>query len=180
MDFTRYRYAIVFNTTGNGQEPYANTFLTSFLNDSFAWIVGGQGGIVSPTLEQFYPISNGIGSVIVSVPPGAVQLTTNANGQSSSFLLTFQRSIFTTSAPGGTGLPTPIPPQALWTINVFTIDANNAILDAGGQGVNDTSFLLSLNTTQAIQITNPFQKAGAPTLPDPASQIAGGTITNAP
>ena len=189
MDFTNYRYAIVFNTSGNGQEPYANAYLTSFLNYSFVWIVGAQSGFsVSPTLDQIFPISNGLGEIGVSVPPALVQLTTNSNGQNNQFTLQFQRSLFYTATPTATptpvsATPTAVPTTAsqnIWYANVFTIDSNNNILDAGGLGSSDTSFTLPLDTTTAFDNTSPFQKAGAISTASTSAQIAGGEIQNQP
>jgi len=189
MDFTNYRYAIIFNTSGNGQEPYANAYLTSFLNYSFVWIVGAQNGLsVAPSLDQIFPITNGLGEIGVSVPPSSVQLTTNSNGQNTQFTLQFQRALFYTPVPAATATPTSSIPtavpttasQSLWNINVFTIDSNNNILDAGGLGPNDTSFTLQVDTTSAFDNTLPFKKAGAISTASTSAQIAGGEIENQP
>ncbi len=189
MNFNLYRYAIVFNTSGNGQEPFANAFTTSLLNYSFVWVVGSQGGSsVAPTLEQIYPISNGIQSTYVAVPPQAVQLILNSNGSNSEFTLQFQRALFNTIPPTAsptpttTSLPTAEPTttaQSIWNINVFTIDNNNNILDAGGLGVSDTSFSLQVDTTMNVDNALPFRKAGATAPSDPAAQIIGGEVINA-
>jgi hypothetical protein len=189
LDFANYRYAIIFNTSGNGQEPYANAYLTSFLNYSFVWIVGAQNGAsVSATLDQIFPISNGLGEIGVSVPPSSVQLNTNSNGQNTQFTLQFDRALFFTPVPTSTPTPIAVDPTAvpttasqnLWNINVFTIDANNNILDAGGLGPNDTSFTLQVDTNTANDNTLPFKKAGAITTASTSAQIAGGEIQNQP
>jgi hypothetical protein len=189
LDFNNYRYAIVFNTSGNGQEPYANAYLTSFLNYSFVWVVGAQNGLsTAPTLEEVFPITNGLGEIGVSVPPSSVQFIPNSNGQGTEFTLQFNRSLFYTATPTATptpvvALPTAVPTTAsrqTWNINVFTIDNQNNILDAGGQGTNDTSFTLQVDTSTVSDNTLPFKKAGAISTSSSSAQIAGGEIVNEP
>lgn len=193
MNFNLYRYAIVFNTSGNGQEPYANAFTTSLLNYSFVWIVGSQGGSsVAPTLEQIYPVANNLQDTYVAVPPQDVQLVLNSNGNNNEFTLQFNRSLFYTIPPTAV-TPTPASgavataqpttaSQNIWNINVFTLDGNSPpnIIDAAGLGVSDTSFSLQVDTTQNVDNAQPFNKAGSVTVSDPAAQIQGGEILNSP
>lgn len=189
LDFADYQYAIVFNTSGNGQEPYANAYLTSFLNYSFVWVVGAQNGLsAAPTLEEVFPITNGLGEIGVSVPPSSVQFIPNSNGQGTEFTLQFARALFYTVTPTATptpvvALPTAVPTtagQQTWNINVFTMNSSNQILDAGGLGPNDTSFTLQVDTTTASDNTLPFKKAGANSTASTSAQIAGGEIQNEP
>ncbi len=189
LDFEKYRYAFVFNTSGNGQQPYANAYLTSFLNYSFVWIVGAQNGFsVAPSLNQIFPINNGLGQIGLSVPSQLVQLNPNSNSQNTQFTLQFDRALFYTPVPTSSPTPAsanPIPAattsaQNIWRMNVFVIDNNNAILDAGGLGPNDTSFTLPLDVTTKFNINNPFRKAGATSTVDLSAQIVGGEIQNEP
>jgi hypothetical protein len=207
MNFNSYRYVIVFNTTGNGQEPYANAFQTGFQNYSYAWIIGAQGGIVSnpPGLIQYYLLpgtTSGLGQQTVVVPPELAQLTTNTDGGNTTFQLLFARTLFNQPNPtspspaptrtpgpspssGATAMPAPLattPAQAKWNVNFFTTDTNGIPIDAlGPNGKNDNSFSLVIDTSQFTDCTDQcFKTAGAPNVADPAAQIAGGEIINSP
>ncbi len=194
MDCANYNYAIVFNTSGNGQTPFANAYATSLLNYSFVWLIGtqnvSQGGCsVAPVLYQVFQVNNGLAKLPVAVPTSSYTFTPNSNGLGSQFTLQFQRSLFYTAAPiaspSANVTPTAAPTtasQQMWNINVFTLDANNnnAILDAGGGGPNNAVPLPSVNTAISFDNTNPFNvsvdTSGAPA----AAQIAGGEIQNTP
>lgn len=176
FDFTDYSYAIVFNTSGVGGTPYADTeFQGGFLNYSFAWFVGGAFGTVQspPVLVQYYitpgnPTQANTQQIVV--PLNLATLTLNSNGQNSQFTLIFSRALFDrppigTAAP--TATPTPVPSGAtpaptptgnscsvqytyicdLWYVNFFVVNRSGTPLDALGlNGVNDTSFSLPLPT----------------------------------
>jgi hypothetical protein len=120
FDFTDYTYAIVFNTSGNGGTPYANTqFNGGFLNYSFAWFIGGKFGTVQspPVLLQYYLTpgsTTNVGTQQIVVPLNLATLTLNSNGQNSQFTLLFSRSLFDRPAigaatPSPTPSPTPLP-----------------------------------------------------------------------
>jgi hypothetical protein len=120
FDFTDYTYAIVFNTTGNGGTPYANTqFNGGFLNYSFAWFIGGKFGTVQspPVLLQYYLTpgsTTNVGTQQIVVPLNLATLTLNSNGQNSQFTLLFSRSLLDRPAigaatPSPTPSPTPLP-----------------------------------------------------------------------
>ncbi len=104
FDFTDYTYAIVFNTSGNGGTPYANTqFNGGFLNYSFAWFVGGKFGTVQspPVLLQYYLTpgsTTNVGTQQIVVPLNLATLTLNSNGQNSQFTLLFSRSLLRSPA----------------------------------------------------------------------------------
>jgi hypothetical protein len=114
FDFTDYSYAIVFNTSGNGGTPYANTqFNGGFLNYSFAWFVGGKFGTVQspPVLLQYYLTpgsTTNVGTQQIVVPLNLATLTLNSNGQNSQFTLLFTRSLFD-RPPIGSPTPSPVP-----------------------------------------------------------------------
>jgi len=120
FDFTDYTYAIVFNTSGNGGTPYANTqFNGGFLNYSFAWFVGGKFGTVQspPVLLQYYLTpgsTTNVGTQQIVVPLNLATLTLNSNGQNSQFTLLFSRTLFDrppigSPTPSPTATPTALP-----------------------------------------------------------------------
>ena len=118
FDFTDYTYAIVFNTSGQGGTPYANTqFNGGFLNYSFAWFVGGKFGTVQspPVLLQYYLTpgsTTNVGTQQIVVPLNLATLTLNSNGQNTQFTLLFSRTLFDRppiGSPTPTAVPTPTP-----------------------------------------------------------------------
>ncbi|MEO6914086.1 MAG: hypothetical protein ABI182_08720 [Candidatus Baltobacteraceae bacterium] len=119
MDFTNIRYVIVFNTSGNGIEPYTNGYLNNFANFSFAFAIGGSGvSLPTPTLfEYLKPQGAGGGTATqqIQIPysPQQVQLITNSDGQNQEFTLRFSRALFlflqATPAPSASMSPSPSP-----------------------------------------------------------------------
>ena len=120
FDFTNYSYAVVFNTSGVGGTPYANTqFQGGFLNYSFGWFVGGAFGTVQspPVLLQYYLTpgsTTNVGTQAIVVPLSFATLTLNSNGQNTEFTLLFVRSLLdrppigqATPSPGVTPTPGP-------------------------------------------------------------------------
>ena len=113
FDFSNYSYAIVFNTSGQGGTPYANTFLAGFSNYSFGWFVGGAYGTVQspPVLVQYYLTPGStttVGTQQIVVPLQQATLTLNSNGQNSEFTLLFTRTLLD-RPPIGQATPTPTP-----------------------------------------------------------------------
>src|SRR5579872_5036272 len=117
FDFTNYSYAIVFNTSGVGGTPYANTqFQGGFLNYSYGWFVGGAFGTVQspPILVQYYVTPGNASQAStqqIVVPLNLATLTLNSNGQNNQFTLLFQRGLLdrppiATSGPSPTPSPT--------------------------------------------------------------------------
>jgi hypothetical protein len=112
FDFTDYTYAIVFNTSGQGGTPYANTqFNGGFLNYSFAWFIGGKFGTVQspPVLLQYYITPGSTTNVAtqnIVVPLSLATLTLNSNGQNNQFTLLFQRTLLD-RPPIGSPSPSP-------------------------------------------------------------------------
>lgn len=119
MDFTNIRYLIVFNTSGNGIEPYTNGYLNNFANFSFAFVVGGNAGTLpTPTLFAYVkPLGSGGGTATqqIQIPysPQQVQLITNTDGQNQEFTLRFSRALFlflqASPAPSASVSPSPTP-----------------------------------------------------------------------
>ena len=113
FDFNNYSYAIIFNTTGNNQTPYANTFLVGFQNYSYGWFVGGAFGTVQnpPALVQYYLTpgsTTNVGTQNIVVPISDAQLTLNSNGNNNEFTLLFSRSLLD-RPPFGQATPSPSP-----------------------------------------------------------------------
>jgi hypothetical protein len=117
LDFTNYTYAIVFNTSGVGGTPYANTqFQGGFLNYSYGWFVGGAFGTVQspPVLVQYYVTPGNASQAStqqIVVPLNLATLTLNSNGQNNQFTLLFNRGLLdrppiATSGPSPTPTPT--------------------------------------------------------------------------
>jgi len=193
FDFTNYSYAIVFNTSGAGGTPYANTqFQGGFLNYSFGWFVGGAFGTVQspPVLLQYYITpgsTTNVGTQQIVVPLSYATLTLNSNGQSTQFTLLFKRSLFdrpALSTPAPTPTPTPVPSGSTpsptgnacstqytyicdtWYVNFFVLDHNGVPLDALGlNGVSDTSFSLPLQTNSAFDYVNQLTVPAGALLP---------------
>ncbi|MDQ6826654.1 MAG: hypothetical protein M3Z14_05575, partial [Candidatus Eremiobacteraeota bacterium] len=90
MDFQNVRYFIVFNTTGNGMEPYANAIQSGYSNYSFAFAVGGSAGTIGqPQLLQYIQNPAGGQPTAISVPytTQQVALITNSDGNNREFTL---------------------------------------------------------------------------------------------
>ncbi len=204
FDFANVRYVVVFNTSGNGQTPYANGALTNYQNYSFAFVVGGTGSqAVTPALYEYVrPPNTSVPPQIVPIyyTPQQVIFIPNSNGLGTEFTIIFDRALFygvpVTPAPGSSASPSPVPStgggsvapqpttsaQALWTFNFFTTDPSGNPYDAlGVNGAQDTSFQSpQLDTTQVFDQTF-YVPAGAIAPPNPPTeQITGGEIANNP
>lgn len=116
LDLNNNRYLVVFNTTGNGQEPYANGFITGFVNYSFAFVLGGSNGLAQfPQLYEYYfpPGSQRANTYNVSLTPQQVQFTPNSNGNGTEFTFTFQRTaLLCAPVPIASPSPTATPSSA--------------------------------------------------------------------
>ena len=112
MDFNAVRYAVVFNTSGNGQPPYANGYNTGYANYSFIFIVTGNGiGSVTTQLFQVTAAPGSNGQPIfypINFNPQQVVLTPNSNGNNTEFTLNFDRTLFY-GAFGPTAVPSMTP-----------------------------------------------------------------------
>src|SRR5579875_1157343 len=143
LDFTNVEYVIVFNTSGNGAQPYANALTSGFQNYSVP--SAGTGLQTQP----------------VVVLPQNVQLLIGTSGTPDEFTLRFARISFNVPNPAATGAsspsstptatsgpsptasaasPTPTasgatpapsllpttPAQVNWNVNFFTVNANPA------------------------------------------------------
>ncbi len=117
FNFQKYAYAVVFNTTGDGNTPRANGATNNYLGYSFAIIVSDPGS--GPTANAYaFVRPNGIANqepTLLSVNPPQQLLTIeslNSNGQNTQFSLRFSRlilSAYITPSPSPTASPTATP-----------------------------------------------------------------------
>jgi hypothetical protein len=198
LDFTNLRYLVVFNTSGNGLTPYANSLNTAFLNYSFILVFGGsQVGGASFGLLQVIPIASG-GFQTVALQPAPQYVTSfnaNSSGQGNEFTFTFNRLLLTplqstspsptpTSTPtsGPTSVPTLLSGvSSLWAINLFSTDANNNAIDAiAFNGISDTTFSsFVVNTLAPFDV--PVNKApGYSQVTNINAQISAAEVINQP
>ncbi|HEY0798277.1 MAG TPA: hypothetical protein VGD50_03950, partial [Candidatus Baltobacteraceae bacterium] len=124
IDLNNINYLIVLNTSGQGSEPYANTFATSLCNYSFVFRVGPvAGNFGGVALQQFYVTP---GATVpsfnwVNLEPGTTNIIQPSNN---SFTLTFARNqldipspvtggqnpcVTATAAPSATPTASPTP-----------------------------------------------------------------------
>ena len=184
MDFTNNQYAVIFNTSTQGGEPYANGFLTNFANYSFAIVVGGNGSLAQVQVIQ-YVRSPGVGGGTVASPqsipytPQQLQFNLNSNGQNTQFTVTFDRRLFN----GIVATPTPVGNANLWYVNWFTTNGSGQPIDAPGLGgPQDTSFTFGL---PGIDVSTSFDTqwvaaAGWPQVTPASAQITAGEVINSP
>jgi hypothetical protein len=181
LDFTNVRYVVVFNTSGNGAEPYANTVSAGFANYSFAWIVGGSAGVVAPRLIQYFSgaaLGPGLQARPVVVPQQDVQLQVGTSGTRNEFTLTFSRTLFNVPNPG-TGRPGVAP---TWSVNFMTTDPNGNPIDANGTGgIADVSFAAysRIDTLQRADLTY-VKPAGSAAVSNPSAAISQNEVVNNP
>jgi len=179
MDFKNVLYTIVFNTSGNGQEPYANAYNTGYSNYSFVLVVDGTSGTIQTYLRQYLNVGGQISPQPVPYAPTQLKLTTNTDGRNQEFTIDFERALLN-------GILRPIPPttapQTKWNINFITTNPQSVPLNTlGTNGVSDTSFYFSIDTTlgpcqdQTVTVATGGQISGVP-----AANLAGGEFINAP
>jgi hypothetical protein len=197
-DFQNFTYLIVFNTTGNNNEPVALGYNSNYKDYSFAIQIGGGANYVTqPLLIQFYQnpqSSGGVQRIYRQYPTGTLIPLTQVQTSNSPFAfgVRFNRCILDLAPPGPTPPPVPnnpgttCPPyqfiQPNWAINLFTVDNTNTVADSlGSQGASDTSappFLL--NTAAVVNDQFYFKPAGGGTAQNPVAQIHGIEVYNTP
>ena len=114
LNFSNYYYVVVFNTTGNGQTPYAASFAT-FTNYSFALVFGGT-SISGASYQLLQVVNSGTSAGFVprNIPiqtQYVTQFNPNSDGTGNEFTFTFNRfMILTVTNPvGATPIPTSTP-----------------------------------------------------------------------
>jgi hypothetical protein len=204
LNFNKYYYVVIFNTSGNGQTPYATSFAT-YINYSFALIFGGT-SVTGASYQLLQVISTGTSQGYTTrVFPISPQFVTNFNpnsfGAGNEFTFTFNRYLLLT-VPNPTSSATPVPtpspsPSAtpavgptispgtstLWAMNFFTTDLSFNVIDgiANVSPQQDTSFnSYVIDTTQAFDV--PVNKPLPPFAPvaDPSAQIIQTEVINTP
>lgn len=202
LDFTTYRYFIVFNTTDNGVTPLTNPIQTNWKGYSYAIEVGGNGSAVSATAyEYLQPNCTCTPAYLPLITtPQQLQFNPNSNGSGSEFTVIFQRSIFNgytttptpsagptagaTPTPNPNGTPTPAPITQNWRFNAFTTQPNvNAVLtyvdSLGAGGPTDTTFVSPvLNVNSSFD--NVYYALSSGLQIDPPAQITSIEIANSP
>jgi hypothetical protein len=189
LNFTNLYYVVVFNTSGNGQEPYAATF-ESYTNYSFALVFGGTAlSGASYQLLQVISTGSSAGFTTRAIPINPLYVQTfnpNSDAQGNEFTFVFNRLLLltvpnplasaspspsptatTTSTPSASATPTTSPgTSTLWAI------ANN--------GINDVSFSYVVDTTQPFD--QPVNKPIPPpvTVTNTSAQIIAIEVINNP
>lgn len=192
----RYSYVIVFNTTGNGQQPYSLGYNSDFKDWSFFFQLGGAGNALSaPVLWQVYqdPANGSPKLFNIAYPTGTVNFLPtipNANA-TNGFQITFNRCLLDRAPPTSTQLPpapiTNCPPYTyiatFWNISLFTIDNTNGqatpVDSLGTTGPNDTSYVFGIQTAYVVD-TNKFKPVGGGSPQDASAQITGIEVFSTP
>jgi len=206
LDLTNLYYVVVFNTSGNGLEPYAAAIQGSYTNYSFLLVFGGT-GITGASYQLLQVISTGSSAGFTTRPvqinPLYVQnFNPNSNPSSGNeFTFTFNRLLLLTVPnplttatpspnPAATATPTPAPgsgpttspgTSTLWALNFFSTDTHFDPIDAiANNGINDVSF------TYVIDTTTTFDQPVNKPIPAPvqvtnqSAQIVAIEVINAP
>jgi hypothetical protein len=202
LDFQNVAYMIVFNTSGNGQQPYASGFNTDFKNWSAFFLIGGGTGFANaPGLEQVFtnPASGSAQSFNVVYPTTIVtfQPSIPTGNSQFGFQITFNRCVLDLAPPtnGGNSI-SPLgrncPPfinstttGTSWNVSLFTLDRTNSPIDSlSVNGPNATDYVFPLDITQVIpgngNSGQRFKPASNSTVSNPAAQITGIEIFNTP
>jgi hypothetical protein len=197
LDFVNLHYLVVFNTSGNGQTPYAPSFGTTYLNYSFILVFGGtQAGGAAYSVLQVIPIASGGYQTVIlpQAPQFVTSFNANSSGQGNEFTFTFNRLLLTPlqgASPGPTSTPTASPTaypttstgiSTLWAINAFSGDSNNNPIDAiSTGGIADQTFNSFVVNTLApfdVPVTKPVPPPVQ--VANPSAQITQVEIINTP
>ena len=171
VNFAKYRYEIVFNTSGNGLTPEAptNSVESDFASYSYTLEAGGGGvgtlGVYHyltpagcPACFPFY--------VQLLTTPSQLQYVPDSNGAGTEFTILLQRSIFTGAAP-------------TWLFNAFTTKSETgAAVDSMGR-CNKCFVSPQLHTDEAFSEAIAAAKPGDAAI-DPAARIVSIHIANDP
>jgi hypothetical protein len=194
LDFQNLEYLIVLNTTGNGNQPFAQGLNSDFKNWTHYFIVGGGANFANfPQLQQIYPDPTN-GAPNHYAPPIPVNLikfqasVPTANAQNA-FQITFDRCVLDLPGPSATSQP-PVcingtgPPfnyiSNLWNISLFTLDRTQSPIDSlGTNGPTDTSYNFAIDTATTVN-TNHFKPASNATVSNPSAQILGIEVLSEP
>jgi hypothetical protein len=174
FDFSRYRYFVAFNTSGNGQTPEVHPQQSNWTGFSYALEVGGAGESASAAAWE-YVRSSACPTCIpsfVALPtaPSQLQYEPNSNGKNTEFAVLFQTAIFKGSAT-----------SAPWLLNAFTArsseNAPTEFLDSLG-GKNSSYVSPGFDIGTRFDRTVYALKSGFRI--DPAADIVSIEIANNP
>jgi hypothetical protein len=195
LDPQNLTYLIVFNTSGNGQQPYALGYQNSdFRTWSTYFIVGGGTGFATaPGLYQVYqdPSSGNGNKVQIVYPTSQVNFQPSiptANAQYG-FQITFNRCLLDIPVPSANP-PPPVssnrvcPPYTYiatnWNVSLFTIDRTGSPVDSlGTAGPSDTSYKFQFDTAALVN-TNFFKPATNSSTQNLSAQIIGIEVLSTP
>lgn len=187
LDFQNFTYIIVFNTTGNNQQPYAQGLNSDFKNWSAFFSVGGGANFAnSPQLEQVFqdPSSGSPRTFNVPIPAGTLtfQPTVPSASAPYGFQITFNNCLLDLAPPTATGTPVvntshQCPPYkqiaTYWNVSLFTLDRSGSPVDSlGVNGPSDTSYTFQYDTASSAP-QNKFKPAGGGTVQNLSAQITG-------
>jgi hypothetical protein len=187
LDFQNFTYIIVFNTTGNQQQPYAQGLNSDFKNWSAFFVVGGGAGFANnPQLEQVYqdPSSGTPRTFNVPIPAGTLsfQPTVPTASAANGFQITFNNCLLDLAPPTSTGTPIVssnrlCPPYTqiatYWNVSLFTLDRTGSPVDSlGVNGPSDTSYRFQYDTASNAS-QNSFKPASGSTVQNASAQITG-------
>lgn len=181
LNFSSYRYIVVFNTTGDGRTPSTDTLQTNWDGYSYAIAALGNGFATFAQAVQFRR-----STINPHIPPVWFPLHTtpqlfsfnlNANGTGTEFSVLAQRRIF--SSPG----PSPSPTSNVWTFNGFVAQVNGSgewlFNDSMGAGGPTDPQWVSPKLCMTEPFDTVFNSLGF-VPPDPSSQITTIEIANNP
>ncbi len=196
LDFANVVYLIVFNTTGNDQQPTAQGYNSDFKNWSYFFLIGGGSGVASaPELHQVYqdPVNGGPKATPpLTYPANALNFQAQIPSGNSQFgfQITFNRCLLDQPIPSAS--PPPItttnrvcPPylfsqSSLWNVSLFTLDRASNPIDSLST-TNPSSADYKFDFESAVLVNkNYFKPATNTTLSNPGAQITGIEVISQP
>jgi hypothetical protein len=174
LNFANLYYVVVFNTSGNAQEPYAANY-QSYTNYSFELVFGGS-ALSGASYQLLQVISTGSSAgfttrAVQINPLYVTNFNVNSDGQGNEFTFVFNRLLLLTvpnplasssPSPGPTSTATATPSpgatptispgtSTIWAMNFFSTDTSfNPIDTIANNGINDVSFTYVVDTTQVF------------------------------
>jgi hypothetical protein len=201
LNFTNLYYVVVFNTSGNGQEPYPVGIQGTYTNYSFLLVFGGT-SVAGASYQLLQVISTGSSAGFTTRPvqinPSYVaNFNPNSDGTGNEFTFVFNRNLLLTvpnpnvsPSPAASASPSPAPTvtptispgtSTLWAMNFFSTDTSFNPIDAiANNGINDVSFTYVVDTTVAFD--EPVNKPLPPPVQvaNQSAQIIAIEVINAP
>jgi hypothetical protein len=197
LDFQNLTYLIVFNTSGNGQQPYAQGYNTDFKNWSYMFVIGGGSNFANaPGLLQVYqdPSSGSARTFQITIPTGTVnfQASIPSGNSQFGFQITFNRCLLDNPPPSAN----PPPPVSsnrvcgpytyinqVWNVSLFTLDSTQSPKDSlSPNGPTATDYTFSIDTSTLVQppTGTRFKPGSNSGTNNPSAQIVGVEIFSTP